>query len=212
MSKKKRNRPTSPAVKAANQANAQKSTGPKTPDGKAASSQNSVKHGLTAKECKALSWEDQADYNAFRRDIIATYDPQTAEEEAAVMQVVSLQWRMDRIHTLENKAIEACEETPQALSKHLREFNRYHVNLQKLLEKAYALLAFLLEGREDTAPNRPAAYVPMKDRKAQYKRFMDASLQAIMQPMVPMDPLSQAARWEEYKASLSPEERAEIEE
>jgi hypothetical protein len=39
---------TSAAQMAANQANAQKSTGPRTPAGKAAASHNSISHGLTA--------------------------------------------------------------------------------------------------------------------------------------------------------------------
>ncbi len=39
---------------AANQANAQKSTGPKTPPGKAASSRNATKHGLSGSTTAAL--------------------------------------------------------------------------------------------------------------------------------------------------------------
>ena len=35
----------------ANRANAQKSTGPKTPEGKAKSRRNGLKHGLTAEAC-----------------------------------------------------------------------------------------------------------------------------------------------------------------
>ena len=41
---------TSPAQLAANAANAQHSTGPRTPEGKTRSSQNASKHGLTARE------------------------------------------------------------------------------------------------------------------------------------------------------------------
>ena len=41
---------TSPAQLAANAANAQNSTGPRTSEGKTRSSQNSYKHGLTARE------------------------------------------------------------------------------------------------------------------------------------------------------------------
>lgn len=40
---------TSPARIAANRRNAQRSTGPRTPEGKARSSQNSLRHGLSAK-------------------------------------------------------------------------------------------------------------------------------------------------------------------
>jgi len=45
----------------ANRQNAQKSTGPKTAEGKAAVSQNAVKHGLIASEA-VITGENLADY------------------------------------------------------------------------------------------------------------------------------------------------------
>lgn len=57
-------RPTSPKKLAANRANAQRSTGPKTPEGKEKSKQNAVKHGLTSRyfptviEAGTAEWEE----------------------------------------------------------------------------------------------------------------------------------------------------------
>jgi hypothetical protein len=47
----------------ANRQNAQKSTGPKTPEGRAAVRLNGVKHGLTA-ETIVLKGESEADFTA----------------------------------------------------------------------------------------------------------------------------------------------------
>jgi hypothetical protein len=48
MSTKKTDKPTSQAKIAANQANAQKSTGPTSPEGKECSRANALRHGLLA--------------------------------------------------------------------------------------------------------------------------------------------------------------------
>src|SRR5690242_17387467 len=57
---------------AANRANAQKSTGPKTPEGKAASKMNAFKHGLLSREV-LVSGEDEDQLTAlhewFREDL-----------------------------------------------------------------------------------------------------------------------------------------------
>lgn len=49
----------------ANRRNAQKSTGPRTPQGKAAVSQNAVKHGLLARQ-DVINLESQADFELYR--------------------------------------------------------------------------------------------------------------------------------------------------
>ncbi|MGI9069968.1 MAG: hypothetical protein ACR2JB_01230 [Bryobacteraceae bacterium] len=53
---------TTSAQVAANQANAQHSTGPKTPEGKAISCRNSFQHGLTG-AFTVLPWEKQDEFD-----------------------------------------------------------------------------------------------------------------------------------------------------
>src|SRR6202011_1327388 len=50
--------PTSPARLAANRANALRSTGPRTPEGKSASSRNALKHGAHATDATLLAAPD----------------------------------------------------------------------------------------------------------------------------------------------------------
>jgi hypothetical protein len=53
----------------ANRQNAQKSTGPKTEEGKAAVSQNAVKHGMFSDSL--IAGENEADYEAFHDNMLA---------------------------------------------------------------------------------------------------------------------------------------------
>lgn len=59
---------------AANRRNAQSSTGPRTRSGKARSSQNALKHGLSANQVVMLD-EDPAAFDALRDDLYADYQP-----------------------------------------------------------------------------------------------------------------------------------------
>ncbi|MHC4510779.1 MAG: hypothetical protein ACYTAO_17790, partial [Planctomycetota bacterium] len=54
----------------ANQQNAQKSTGPRTAEGKAAVAQNAVKHGLFAVQ-EVISTENQAEFDLLREQLSA---------------------------------------------------------------------------------------------------------------------------------------------
>jgi hypothetical protein len=84
----------------ANRQNAQKSTGPKTPEGRAAVRLNGVKHGLTA-ETIILKHESQADFTALIDSLEAEHHPATPTEEALVVQLAMATWRLRRLYHVE---------------------------------------------------------------------------------------------------------------
>jgi hypothetical protein len=84
----------------ANRANARRSTGPVTEEGKLRSRCNAVRHGLTA-ETVIGALEDADDYRAFEQAIIADYDAQSAVERELVLRLASLLWRLRRATTME---------------------------------------------------------------------------------------------------------------
>jgi hypothetical protein len=87
---------------AANRENAQKSTGPRTEEGKCRSRRNALRHGLTA-ETVVEGLEDPEDYRAFEAAIIADYDARTAVERELVLRLASLLWRIRRATGIETE-------------------------------------------------------------------------------------------------------------
>jgi hypothetical protein len=79
----------------ANRRNAARSTGPKTPEGKAASSRNAVKHGLTANEI-LLAHENRDAYDARLQTWLDHDQPTDPGHVAAIERLVYTQFRLDR--------------------------------------------------------------------------------------------------------------------
>jgi hypothetical protein len=78
-----------------NRRNALRSTGPKTETGKQRSSQNAVRHGLTA-ETVIEPLEDPEDYKAFEQAVTADHDAETAVERELILRLANLLWRLRR--------------------------------------------------------------------------------------------------------------------
>jgi len=91
---------TSPRQLEANRQNAQRSTGPRTDEGKRMSRRNALRHGLTAETVIEIL-EDPEDYKAFEATIIADYDAHTAVERELVLRLASLLWRIRRATGIE---------------------------------------------------------------------------------------------------------------
>ena len=85
---------------AANKKNAQKSTGPKTPEGRAAVRLNGVKHGLTAATL-VLPGESESDFQSLLDSFESEHLPATPTEEALVRQMTMAQWRLRRLYQVE---------------------------------------------------------------------------------------------------------------
>ncbi len=90
----------------ANRRNAQKSTGPRTSQGKAAISQNAVKHGLLARQVIITS-ESQADFRLYRARILAELTPVSPMESMLAERIVTLSWRLKRTGCIQNQTIDA---------------------------------------------------------------------------------------------------------
>ncbi len=90
----------------ANRRNAQKSTGPHTSEGKAAVSQNAVKHGLLTRR-DVISSESQADFDLYRGQILAELDPVSPMESMLAERIVTLSWRLKRVCRIQNQTIDA---------------------------------------------------------------------------------------------------------
>src|ERR1022692_4381649 len=79
----------------ANRQNAKKSTGPRTAEGKAASSRNGLKHGLCANKHILLD-EDPEEFLFLLQDLLDRFRPVGPGEEKLVLRIVNDQWRLDR--------------------------------------------------------------------------------------------------------------------
>jgi hypothetical protein len=97
-----------PAQAAANLANAQYSTGPKTDAGKKKSSRNALTHGLFSATV-VLPEESQAEFEAFRLEIFADLVPATLVEATFVDDIAANLWRVRRMQRLERQAMDIAD-------------------------------------------------------------------------------------------------------
>jgi hypothetical protein len=109
----------------ANRANAQKSTGPRTAEGKERASRNAVKHGLLAREA-VIAGEDPEEFEVYREGMLADLAPAGPVEAMLAERVVGLSWRLRRAERLQNEAFAALDDgTPTPLlDARLQEWKR----------------------------------------------------------------------------------------
>ncbi len=92
---------TSPAKLAANRANAQHSTGPKSEAGKAAMAANPMKHGIEARDV-VLPSESAEVWEAHRAAVVASLNPENYLETVLAERVASALWRLGRVARFES--------------------------------------------------------------------------------------------------------------
>ena len=84
----------------ANRRNSQKSTGPKTPEGKSAVSMNALRHGLRARTV-VLPGEDPTEFHQLCDDLEIEWHPQSRTEQFYVEQMAVSQWKLIRMEVVE---------------------------------------------------------------------------------------------------------------
>jgi hypothetical protein len=160
----------SEARRAANRANARRSTGPRTEAGKEAARLNAVKHGLTART-PVLDDEDVGAFAALQADLEARLRPDGAFEREQVRAMAEAAWRMRRGAGAETVALQALIDKEEAgelgadevvaLPQLLLRIARYESHIQRTYERALGRLRQLRAAR--AAPSSPRAR-PGEDR------------------------------------------------
>jgi len=89
----------------ANRRNAKKSTGPKTEEGKAKSSMNALKHGLTSQRVW-LNEEEKKDFHGFRLGLVDELEPWGSLETQFVCRIAAQMWRLARVPGIETELLE----------------------------------------------------------------------------------------------------------
>ena len=166
---------------AANRRNAQRSTGPKSAEGKARVALNGLKHGLCSQRV-LLPDEDPAEFEALVADLAARWRPADAAEMALVRDYAAAMWRLDRIPALEADLLRSVDgdlgETFLAHSHEILRLSLHEGRIARQRERARKELEALqaarraraaelaldsqqdprlpLPGRVDGAPRRPA--------------------------------------------------------
>jgi hypothetical protein len=128
----------------ANRLNAQKSTGPRTPQGKAASSQNAFKSGLDA-ESQFVIGESREEFAALQYEYFARFQPLTPEERFQMDTLLRNEWILRRLfraeaHLWEFHTLRADRSAGTPLGEALTAGNEVFRRLQRritLAERSY---------------------------------------------------------------------------
>ncbi len=101
------NPPVSERKAAANRANAQRSTGPRTPQGKTRSSLNALRHGILARAAfnpTIDGKERRAEFEEIVAGLAQEFQPATASEHMMVQQLAGCYWKLAKVWNFETEA------------------------------------------------------------------------------------------------------------
>jgi hypothetical protein len=145
----------------ANRRNAQKSTGPRTSEGKAAVALNGMKHGLLSREA-LVQGEREADLVEFGKRLRAHLAPAGELELFLADRIVACGWRLRRLLRVESRLFKEDGAQPeQAFSNYGREkmavLSRYEATIERSLYKALHELQRLQAARQGQTVPLPEA-------------------------------------------------------
>jgi hypothetical protein len=148
----------------ANRRNAQKSTGPKTPEGKAAVSMNALRHGLRARTV-VLPGEDPTEFHQLCNDLEVEWTPQSRTEQFYVEQMAVSQWKLIRMEVGEVAIFQDVEGAQSQLPLLDRfwqaecRLERSYARAQRELERLQTSRRRPVQPPEEPAP-QPATQAP----------------------------------------------------
>ena len=143
-----------PAQHQANRQNAQKSTGPRTEEGKQRSSQNALRHGLTVTD-ESLILKNSEELSLLIAAHSETYTPRNEAEHTLVRQLSLATIRLRRVELAEEQLWE--EDRPNL--DRIGKFDRYRASAERAFHRNYNALEKLRKERSKSNP-KPEAKQP----------------------------------------------------
>src|SRR5581483_6896554 len=127
-----------PAQIAANQANAKKSTGPRTEAGKAKTRTNAIRHGLCA-FIDCMDNEDTTESRALLADLMEEHQPQGPTEQILVFKMAENFWltkrASDYLRTCTLYSQDAAEEEEDSAYRQVALYLRYYTTADRAFNK-----------------------------------------------------------------------------
>jgi len=207
---------------AANRANALKSTGPRTPEGRAVSRWNALQHGVLARAVipPALEqYESRHEFSFLLQTLHEELGPQSALEEMLVERIATSYWRLARLLRAEAGMIAHRQETRERdvprtrlllkvptyvspIAKVSAEIDA----LERVMDNPKRLRALMVEEDERwrTAPEEELRAAAKKSLASLYEQKESAQAQevAIEQAQRSIPPLHEAISFARYEAAL----------
>ena len=140
---------STPAQVAANQQNAKLSTGPKTEEGKAASSKNHLRHGFTG-AFMILPWEKQEEFDTLLPELRAEHQPASMTETLLVEKMAQSFWLSQRAVKLQQIACFHDETDSPERDKQVALYLRYQTTHDRNFHKCLNDLLKLRAERRKT--------------------------------------------------------------
>ena len=166
------------------------STGPRTPAGKAASSQNALRHGL-ASGTLLIPGEDPAAWNSLLAGLLEEWTPRTPTERLLVEDLAKHHWLKERALHLQSEALAAC--APGTLPPDFALLLRYQTTNERAFTRAlHALQALQRQRREFVSQTHEAQIItrltapfPPFDPQAAIKTYRAAAAAKQAPPPAP---------------------------
>jgi hypothetical protein len=143
----------------ANRRNAQLSTGPRTLEGKANSSRNAFKHGITAKHVLINNVEDAQAFEDLAQDIRDHFQPQSNYEHRLVDQLIIVEHHQTRIRFIQSALLQIEVQRLDLPALGMREDIPAHYKLPLAFEKLSETKALEAANRELTRLSREHARI-----------------------------------------------------
>jgi len=141
-------------------------TGPRTPEGKAASAMNAMSHGLTSAKV-VLPGEDASQFQYVRRGLLKEHRPATPTEKLLVEEMAQAHWRLDRVRLRQDQAFE----TETLDVKLLALLQRYATGYERTFFKSLETLKKLQRERL-AQPKQP--FVSQRPEREEFFKLLDA--------------------------------------